>query len=158
MNSNNTMRQAEKDVENIAAERARWNDVSNLQKIVNDLDSMARSAGYLIIRDLIRKDTIEEIRKDNDLYHVFQEIRSECVKSYNYDHGNAKIMDVNGACTVLYGTILKVLRASNNIAAQELDRVHAAINRIEEKLDIDKTDWTTEVVEDGNVEGDKKCD
>ena len=133
-----------------------WKD-RGPNEIVNILDDMARSHGYLIIQNVLPIDKVNEIKKDPELYKLFQSIKMECKQSWTYDRKVSTMLDVNKACTNLYTVVLKLLNAMKNDSDTRLDEICLSINKIEEKLGMEKTVWNggTDSAEsnDGDVEG-----
>lgn len=113
-------------------------------EFVDKLDQMHRSKGYIFIRDNMTKNMLAEIRSNPELRQKFQAIKAECKQSWDYDHKTATMMDVNRACTNLYGMILKLLQAETSSFDPVLNAMGAAINTIEERLGMPKTQWTKE--------------
>jgi hypothetical protein len=114
----------------------------NIEGFLNDIDQMAASKAYLVIRDNISKKHIEMIKgsgKDN--YQRFQDIKISAKKSWDYDHRQALILDINRACMNVYTLLLKIMRAHSDSIDEELDKIHIAINRIEEQVGIEPTVW-----------------
>lgn len=133
-----------------------WRD-KDPKEIVDILDDMARSHGYLIIQNVLPIDKVNEIKKDPELYKLFQSIKAECKQSWTYDHKVSTMLDVNKACTNLYTVVLKLLNAMKNDSDTRFDEICLSINKIEEKLGMEKTVWNggTDSAEsnNGDVEG-----
>ena len=113
----------------------------SVEEFVDMLDKMARSIGYEYIRDNVTPQVLKEIRNDIGTYEKFQDIRAECKKSYEYDHKVPSMLDVNRGLTNLYKITLNLMKASKNDTDARLDEVCLAINKIEEKIGLEKTDW-----------------
>jgi hypothetical protein len=129
-----------------------WNDMAPID-IVSNLDKMARSKGYIIIRDSISSRKVSEIREDTELYKLFQDIKKECKASFEYDHRMATMLDVNIGLTNVYSIVLKLIKASNSDVAERLDQICSAINTIEEKLGVTPTVWGGGTEDAGHGDG-----
>lgn len=114
---------------------------------------MHRSKGYVEIRDNMTNAMLKEIRKDPDLYKKFQGIRQECKQSWDYDHKTATMMDVNRACTNVYGMLVKLLQAETSSFDPVLNKLGEAINNIEERLGMPITQWIEEDHSNGDADG-----
>ena len=108
---------------------------------VDMLDEKPRSEGYKIIRDEMSQDMLTKIKGDTQLYKRFQDIKIECKKSDEYDRKVPTMLDVNRGLTNLYGIILRLIGAQKNDNDATLSKVCTAINKIEERLGIEQTDW-----------------
>lgn len=125
------------------------------EKLVAALEQMHRSRAYLIMRDHITQRMETTIRKaGGDLQKRFAALKRECKDSWEYDHKFAMMCEVNRGLTNLYGIILNILSAHQNVHQTELDAIHRAINNIEERLDIEKTDWNGGEDNDASGTGD----
>lgn len=111
-------------------------------EFVDALDQMHRSKGHEVIRDHMSPFMLKKIREDTELYKKFQDIKMECKKSYEYDRKVATMLDVNRGLTNLYNIILHLLASYKNGNDATLDAVCAAINKVEERLGMEQTDWT----------------
>lgn len=125
----------------MAEEQVKNLGCSTAKEFVDKLDKMARSKGYITIRDEMTQQMLKSIRDDAELYQTFQVIKSECKESYEYDHKTATMLDVNRGLTNLYGIVLNLIKASRNDTDTSLGAICAAINRIEEKIGLEPTDW-----------------
>ena len=111
-------------------------------EFLNDIDQMAASKAYLVIRDNIKSNHVKTIRdsgKDN--YQKFQDIKLRAKQSWDYDHSIPTMEDVNRACMNLYTLVLKLMNAQNSHYAEEFNKIHSAINKIEEKVGLEPTVW-----------------
>ena len=111
-------------------------------EFVDTLDQMHRSKGHEVIRDHMSPFMLKKIREDTELYKKFQDIKMECKKSYEYDRKVATMLDVNRGLTNLYNIILRLFASYKNGNDATLDAVCTAINKIEERLGMEQTDWT----------------
>ena len=111
-------------------------------KFVDALDQMHRSKGHEVIRYNMSPFMLKKIRDDTELYKKFQDIKMECKKSYEYDRKMATMLDVNRGLTNLYNIILRLFASYKNGNDATLDAVCTAINKIEERLGMERTDWT----------------
>lgn len=123
------------------SEYDKYNNMSP-EELVDTLDKMTRSKGYTIIRDYIDKKTVENIKShDIKLYQLFQAIKMECKESWDYDRKVPTMADVNIGLTNLYGVILKIMRANIDDNQDKFIKIQTAINRIEEKVGLESTQW-----------------
>ena len=111
-------------------------------EFVDTLDQMHRSKGHEVIRYNMSPFMLKKIRDDTELYKKFQDIKMECKKSYEYDRKMATMLDVNRGLTNLYNIILRLFASYKNGNDATLDAVCTAINKIEERLGMERTDWT----------------
>ena len=123
----------------------------NIEGFLNDIDQIAASKAYIIIRDNINYQHVKKIRESGDEnYQKFQDIKQRAKQSWDYDHRQALMEDVNRGCMNVYTLILKIMRAQNDDFAEEFNKLQKAINRIEEKIGLDITVWQTgEISTDG---------
>lgn len=135
-----------------------WANLS-VEGFMKKLSDTHRSVGYLVIRDCMTKELMDGIRANKDVYKEFQAIKQECKESWDYDHKTPNMLDLNKGLTNLYGVILRLISAMQNSHTQELDEIRVAINKIEEKIGIEPTDWNggKELGAD-NVQGITACD
>lgn len=124
------------------------------EELVKALEDMHRSQGYLVIRDHITPKMNTAIRKNTELYKRFQAIKKECKDSWDYDHRTTMMFEVNRGLTNLYGIILNILAAHQNVHSAELDEVRQAINNIEERLGFEQTKWNGGADNDAGYAGD----
>jgi len=110
------------------------------KEFVDALDKIGRSRGYIVIRDLTPQ-MVKEIKEDVKTYQLFQDIRIECKKSHDYDHSVPIMLDVNRAALNVYTLLLNLLKANKSDTDAILGEVCLAINKIEEKIGLEKTDW-----------------
>lgn len=139
----------------------------NIEGFLNDIDQMAASKAYVVIRDSITQKHIKAIKdsgKEN--YQKFQDIKIRAKNSWDYDHKTATMEDVNRACLNVYTLVLKIMRAQVDSNGEELNAIRNAINKLEEKVGLEPTVWefnpTTDNVTDGgnnnvgDVQGEQK--
>ena len=119
----------------------------NIDGFLDDIDQMGASKAYIIIRDNINYQHIKKIRESGEKnYQKFQDIKQRAKQSWDYDHRQALMEDVNRGCMNVYTLILKIMRAQNDDFAEEFNKLQKAINRIEEKIGLDVTVWQTEEI------------
>lgn len=116
-------------------------DYKDANEFVDALDRMHRSAGYKTIRDGITQQMLDDIKKDPELYKKFQSIKQECKESFDYDNRAATMLDVNRGLTNLYKIILQLISAQRRDGDDTFTSICGAINKIEEKLGMEQTDW-----------------
>lgn len=114
---------------------------------------------YEILRDVIKFHKCQMISKckqqNTKVYQEIQDIYMNAKKSYQHDHTMATNLDIDKAVTKAYGITLRMI--GNHIYTQdkELNTICCAINKIEEHLGIDVTDFS-EII--GEVNNDTKCE
>ena len=119
----------------------------DIKGFLDDIDQMGASKAYIVIRDNINYQHIKKIKdsgKDN--YQKFQDIKMRAKQSWDYDHRQALMEDVNRGCMNVYTLILRIMRAQNDDFAEELGKIQTAINRIEEKVGLEPTVWKPEEI------------
>lgn len=117
-------------------------DSGNIEGFLNDIDQMAASKAYLVIRNDITQKHVNLIRNSSkENYQKFQDIKLRAIQSWNYDHKHATMEDVNRACMNLYTIVLKLMNAQNNDYQEEFNKIHIAINKIEERVGLEPTVW-----------------
>ena len=119
----------------------------DIKGFLDDIDQMGASKAYIVIRDNINYQHIKKIKdsgKDN--YQKFQDIKMRAKQSWDYDHRQALMEDVNRGCINVYTLILRIMRAQNDDFAEELGKIQTAINRIEEKVGLEPTVWKPEEI------------
>lgn len=117
----------------------------DIKGFLNDIDQMAASKAHIVIRDNLTQKHVKMIKdsgKEN--YQMFQDIKIRAKNSWDYDHRVATMEDVNRGCTNLYTLVLRLMRAQNDDFLEELNKIHVAINRIEEKIGLEPTVWEAE--------------
>lgn len=117
-----------------------WNGLG-VDEFMKKLTDTHRSVGYLAIRDCMTKALMDNIRADKNKYKEFQAIKQECEESWDYDHKTPNMLDLNRGLTNLYGIVVKLIKAVQDSHTQGLDEIRLAINKIEERVGIDPTDW-----------------
>lgn len=122
-------------------------------KELNDfLDKMHPSDCHAAIRDMFtiatnRMITASKQSDDNDemyQYQRFQDIKMKAKQSFEHDRTNATMLDVDKAVSKSYGITLRMLRATNDMTDSRFNKVCQAINKIEEHLGLDVTNWSGE--------------
>ena len=112
--------------------------------LVEYLEKIDISDRYVIIRDYISAKRMSRFRNDEDskeLYRKFQLMKEEAKKQWDHDHTAACMIDIDKALTRLYDQTLKYMNAMSIDIEWKFNRVFDAINKIEERLGIDKTSW-----------------
>lgn len=123
----------------------------NIDGFLNNLDVMAASKAYLVIRDNITSNHIKMIKdsgKEN--YQKFQDIKIRAKQSWDYDHRHANMEDVNRACMNVYTLVLRFMNAQNSDYQSEFNAIKLAINKLEEKAGIEPTVWDAQDNDGGN--------
>jgi hypothetical protein len=122
-------------------------------KDINDvLDQIHPSDAHVVIRDMFgiatnRTITICKNSKDKlevAEYQRFQDIKIKAKQSWDHDHTNATMLDVDMAVSKSYGITLRMIKVTNNIADSRFDKLTKAINRIEEHLGLEVTNFKEE--------------
>lgn len=108
--------------------------------LITFLKSQNKSDAYVIMRDIITDIQKRDIKRDTDLYCHWKDLDKDTRIQWDYDHKQATMMDVNRAVTNVYTLALKMIRALD----EHIIMSEAAINRIEEKLGMDITQFTEE--------------
>ena len=122
----------------------------NIEGFLNDIDQMAASKAYLVIRDNINNHHIKAIRESStENYQKFQDIKIRAKKSWDYDHKMATMEDVNRACMNVYTLVLRLMSAQNGDFQEEFNKIRTAINKIEEKVGLEPTVWNTPIEKKG---------
>lgn len=121
------------------------NPVDYVNGLVKFLGTMHPSDAYAIIRDIVvpkKNKRISECKAQNiEMYQVFQNLMMECKASYDHDRSTATNLDVDKAVSKAYGIAMRTLRANMDMEKDRFDKVTKAINRIEERLGLDVTDF-----------------
>lgn len=120
-------------------------DDGNIEGFLDNIDRMAASKAYVVIRDELTSKHVKAIKdsgKDN--YQKFQDIKLRAKQSWDHDHKMAMMMDVDRACLNVYTLLLRIFKVHNDTYVEELNQVRTAINRIEEKVGLEPTIWVTE--------------
>jgi hypothetical protein len=110
--------------------------------IVKYLGTMHKSDCYVITRDCVLPDMVRRIREDPELYKEYQVLKQESKESWDHDHKMATMYDVDAAVTRAYQILLNVVKASRSEGIATLTKIQSAINKIEEKLGCEITDWS----------------
>jgi hypothetical protein len=122
-------------------------------KELNDfLDKMHPSDCHAAIRDMFtiatnRMITTCKQSSDNDdivEYQRYQDIKMKAKQSFDHDRTNATMLDVDKAVSHSYGITLRMIRATNDMTDSRFNKVCQAINKIEEHLGLDVTNWSGE--------------
>lgn len=121
------------------------NPVEYTKKLTGFLSRMHPSDAYTIIRDEIvpKKNTRISSCKSEDMeaYQMFQDLQMNCKASFDHDRALATNLDVDKAVSKAYGIAMRTLRANMDLEQERFDKITSAINRIEEHLGLDVTDF-----------------
>lgn len=124
----------------------------NIDEALKKLDNMAASKAYVLIRDNIAPKHIKTIKESStENYQLFQDIKARAKQSWDYDHKMATIEEVNRACANVYTLLLRIVAQYNDSFTTELTKIINAINKIEEKVGVDITDWSNS--DDDSING-----
>ena len=147
---------------------ARISNIDNpavyVDELTKFLSTLHPSDAYVIIRDTIVPAKNGKIKscKSVDMYkyQVFQDLMQRCKQSFDHDRAFATNLDVDKAVSKAYGIAMRTLRANMDMEQARFDKLTQAINRIEERLGLDVTDFkegesndTTEYENASNIEG-----
>lgn len=114
----------------------------DIKGFLANLDQMAASKAYLVIRDKMTNQHIRAIKESGkDNYQLFQDIKIRARQSWDHDHKMAMMMDVDRACMNVYTLLLRIFKVHNDTYVGELNQIRTAINRIEEKVGLEPTIW-----------------
>lgn len=113
--------------------------------LVGFLSRLHPSDAHVIIKDTIvpkknariQKCKIESIGD----YQYFQSVAMDCKASFDHDRALATNLDVDKAVSKAYGIAMRTLRANMDMEQERFDKITSAINRIEEHLGLDVTDF-----------------
>lgn len=136
-------------------------DTEFLKKINEMLDSMDKSDAHTVIQKYIQpnskiKARISHVLKaDVKEYQRYQAIRIEARDSYIHDNKQAKMIDVDKAVSAAYTIVVSMIGQLNKILMKQGE----AINKIEEKLEMEVTNFIEEGKDDtakhDDVQGDE---
>lgn len=122
------------------------------------------SDAYVIIRDTVVPKKNQKLRECRlakvETYQEFQDLERKCKESFDHDRAMATNLDVDKAVSKSYGITMRALRAVMDMEKDRFDKLTSAINKIEERLGLDVTDFregdnddSTEHEDAQNVEG-----
>lgn len=115
------------------------------ERLTQFLSMMHPSDAHVIIRDQIvpaKNKKIQNCKRDDVAkYQAFQNIVMECKASFDHDRAHATNLDVDKAVSKSYGITMRVIRANMDMEQARFDKLTSAINRIEEHLGLDVTDF-----------------
>ena len=115
---------------------------NDIEGFLDDIDNMAASKAYLVIRDNINATHVKKIKESGKYnYQKFQDIKLRAKQSWEYDHKVSTMEDVNRACMNLYTIVLRLMNAQNTDNNDIFSNIMKAINRIEEKVGLTPTIW-----------------
>lgn len=117
----------------------------DIEGFLNDIDQIAASAAYLIIRDHINDHHVKLIKNSTkENYQKFQDIKLRAKQSWDYDHKTATIEEVNRACANVYTILLRLIKVQNSDFMEEFTKIQLTINKIEGKVGLETTTWDKE--------------
>lgn len=121
-------------------------------KVTTFLDTLHPSDAYAIIRDKVipaKNKRIQMCRHENlETYQTFQDLKQRCKASFDHDRSWATNLDVDKAVSKAYGIAMRTLRANMDMEKVRFDKITSAINRIEEHLGLDVTDFREDEAND----------
>lgn len=130
---------------NLATIDAEQDPIKYTKRVTVFLSKLHPSDAYVIIRDTIIPTKNKRISlcktMDTPAYQEFQNLRMECKKSFDHDKSYATNLDVDKAVSKAYGIAMRTLRANMDMEKVRFDKLTKAINRIEEHLGLDVTDF-----------------
>ena len=135
------------EVQEAIAEEIR--NCTDLKSLNDFLVKLHPSSAYTVIRDIIQPKTNLLIKKasiaeDKSEYQRFQDIKNQAKSVFDYEHKNATIFEVNQISNSIaqkfYGITVRMI----SMVDDELGKVEQALNKIEEHLGIDVTNFTKE--------------
>lgn len=118
--------------------------VEYVKEKVKFLRTMHPSDAYQIVKDMVPgKDGKVFVCKKRDVktYQEFQDLLETCKQSYKHDNDFATNLDVDRAVSKAYGMTLRMIRVITDTEQNRFDKITSAINRIEERLGLDVTDF-----------------
>jgi hypothetical protein len=146
-----------------------WNEIkgkimgtTTLKEINDLLDNMHPSDVHVVIRDMFtiginRMITVCKNSKDKleiAEYQRFQAIKIEAKQSWDHDHTNATMLDVDKAVSKSYGITLRMIKEIMNQDDKKFNKLTSAIHRIEDNLGLERTNFE----EDDNNDSTKSDD
>lgn len=138
---------------------------SNLDELNNFLIKLHPSDAYKVIRDHVRPQNnmlVRLAKTDNvEWYQRFQDIQRESKRIFDYERKTATIFDVQQIATETVKQYYAIAVRMIGKLDDELGGVEAAINKIEEHLGMDVTNFekgggNDDTTEPGNEQGVKK--
>lgn len=121
------------------------NPCNYVKELTKFLDRMHPSDAHIIIRDKVipsKNKRVQECKRtDVEVYQTFQSLMMECKESFNHDRAFATNLDVDKAVTKAYGIAMRTLRANMDMEKVRFDKLTKAINKIEEHLGLDVTNF-----------------
>jgi hypothetical protein len=114
------------------------------EALIKHLRPLHRSTVYDIIKNYVQPWQISDIKRSNALYKEWQVIRGEAEESHKHDIKTPAMMDIDKACTNVYRMVLKLMNAMMKDMENEFTKIHDAIGKIEDKLDIERTEFVKE--------------
>lgn len=121
---------------------------TSLKDLNEFLTKLHPSDAYVTIRDIVQPKTNIIIKREQqsktEEYQKFQAIQQEAKKIFEYERKNATILDVqnisNNVAKQFYGITVRMISMMDD----ELGKIEQAINRIEEHIGIDVTNFNEE--------------
>lgn len=121
------------------------NPVEYTKELTKFLSKLHPSDAHVIIRDNVapkKNKKLHECRFAKvEAYQEFQDLERRCKESFDHDRAVATNLDVDKAVSKAYGISMRALRAVMDMEKDRFDKVTQAINRIEERLGLDVTDF-----------------
>ena len=109
------------------------------------LSTLHPSDAYAIIRDRVNPAHNRRIgmckHEDVAAYQEFQDLKQKCKILFDHDRAPATNLDVDKAVSKAYGIAMRTIRANMDMEQVRFDKLTAAINKIEEHLGLDVTDF-----------------
>jgi len=103
-------------------------DGMNDEQLVRYMEQHHKSDVYLLIRDYVSQKRQSSILKDEGLAPRFKEIKKLAKQSWDHDHALATNLMVDKACTLVYSTLLKMIKVQQEDIDTLKDRLDALGN------------------------------
>lgn len=120
-------------------------EVQSIKELNDFLHRLHPADAYKAIRDIVQPKSNRMLRdaKDNDIeqYQIFQDIQQEAKQMWNFMHKTATIEDVQELIAENINRYYNILVRMISKVDDELGLVEQAVNTIEERLEIPKTDF-----------------
>lgn len=138
---------------------------SNLDELNNFLVKLHPSDAYKVIRDYVRPQNNMLVRlaktENVEWYQRFQDIQMEAKRIFEYERKTATIFEVQQIATETVKQYYAIAVRMVGKLDDELGRVEAAVNKIEEHLGMGVTNFekgggNDDTTESGNEQGVKK--
>jgi hypothetical protein len=101
------------------------NRVDNMtdEQLVRYMEQHHKSDVYLVIRDFVSSKRKSAIEKNKELAPRFKQIKTQANESWKHDHEMATNLVVDKACTLVYSTLLKMIK----VQQEEIDEMKKAM-------------------------------